>query len=913
MPHSQARTQATLNCILLVAVVLLAFPASNSAANDRSDTHALDRIYGTETLAENLGGIRRRVAQLAPQDRYEELVDYVLPSAKRPSFRFAAAFAPTPHEHTSGAPIERLLSAVFDLIDVAKQAGRLDELRTRVAALKVEDEVEQRQQIALLALVEIARSHFEAALPLLDEMETRLRATTFPHLADRWPETLLLSVAVDFPPLHDAAESIIQRVLSDQVRAGHHAGPVVWDVHMLALLGRLRYLRATEAAAGHDTPRDPAEKQHFGEPPRLTQWHPVSAGDEATYAQGFPVSHWHRFDDRVEKLSGHRDEYLYFCSPLQGDFQVECDITGFHHREGQLAVGGDWIWLHHSHKELMTGGLRGQTGTLSIEPRLSEVNDWVHYRSVVKDCVCREFVNGRLLLTRPLRETQFPWLAIRSPYWASTSVRDIRLTGSPTIPDRISLSSDPELSGWVRYHLDSVGGPTDDWRFDKSLGPDGGISARRKVEYSGMFQESLLRYHRPLLEDGVIEYEFEYQPGRTNVAPAIGHRAFLIEPDGIRLHQITNGVWDTTGLDPLNRSDVMSNASSATAFPLQTGWNALRLIVRGNQLSVELNRQPVLKTALVPNNDAPGEQEHRLASGSNRMFGLFHFADQTDVRIRNMFWSGDWPKSLPPLPEQELKDPTVDLIDQQLAQLSDRVELDFAAQTVRSDLKNAPFRNVTIPYRTAFNIWPSSDGRGRSLERAAGLLMTRSETKPFNDTQIAVSFRTVGDFDFVAEFSDLKLRTPGDGNSAIYLMVVADDPLSTHRRVWHGVYAHPGIDRRRVTQIETNRYRKTGIEIQYDGLAAEDCDSGRLRIARIGSMMHFMIAEEDSPTFRLLHSTDAEDEPLKTDGIRLSSGTYDNQTPPAGGVQVTWKKLTLRADRLVPSAMLPDVKAANTN
>ncbi|MBI1314449.1 DUF1583 domain-containing protein [bacterium] len=864
---------------IAVAVAFLTIAVRGTAGRERSDGVALDTIFGSSTLATNIAQIRQQVTRLDAKERFETLSLIVLPSPTHSSIRFAAEFAPAPHQSESGSSVERFESPVVDLIEAAQQAGQLDELRATVAALTFDGEVEQRQRLALLALVEIASGDFDAALPLLDEIEVRHRKATFPQLADRWPETLLLSIAVEHPQLHDTVETMLQRIISTQVRAGHHAGPLVWDVHLLALLGRLKYLQAVEASIRTGGEARPL----FGSPPQLIQWAPVSAGDEATFAQGFPHSHWHLFDDRVEKLASHFDEYLYFCSPLCGNFEVECDISGFGHREGQLVIGGHWNWLHYSHRQFDTGNLRGVTGTVQIEPRLSDVNDWVHYRSVVRDGVCRSYINGRLLLTENLRATQFPWLAIRSPYWGSTSIRGVCVTGSPTIPERIDLSSDPELSGWVRYHLDSVGGETADWRFDQSLGPGGGIFARKKDQYAGMFQESLLRYHRPMLEDGAIEYEFEYQPGQSEVAPAIGRRAFLLEPGGVRLHWITDGVWDNSGLDPLNQSEPLS----AEECPLRTGWNRLRLELAGDSVTIAVNNQTVLQTEIEPT--------------AERTFGLFHFSDQSEVRVRNMNWSGNWPETLPPLSDQRLRDRTLESIDDRLAQLGDKVEIDFTTQRVQSKPANNALSGIPIPFSGSYAAWRMSDSGESVTLRPEGLMMTRDASQKFNDVQASAHFRVIGDFDIVAEFSDLKVETPYNGNSAIYLVVVADDPLRTHSRVWHGVYAHPGIDRRRVTQIEFNRYRATGVEIGYAGLAAEASDSGRLRIARIGTRMHFMIAEEDSPAYRLLYSADIGDVPLQRDGIRLACGTYDNQNPPSGGVRVTWKRLTMRADRLIPT------------
>jgi hypothetical protein len=896
--NSFGQHRATGYAAVLVALFSLASAMAAEAAGEAPDARARSAILGDETLASNIAELRSQVASLASPARYERLAAWVLPSKSHDDFRFSAEFSQTwPMPALRGDdPVEaeririaaelgmrrvptggRLVSPVLDLIDAAHESGKLDELRDALQALRSEDEVQQRQRLALLAMTETARGEFPSASRLLDEMEVRLRNATFSLLADRWPETLLLSVTVEHPPLRDASEAMLQRIVSDQIRPGRHAGPAFWNQCVFALLGRLKYLQDVERP-DRTGPVPPP----FGLPSQLVQWSAVSAGDEATYAQGFPISHWHRFDDRVEKLSAHRDEYLYFCSPLQGNFEVECDISGFGYREGQLAIGGHWLSLHFSHRQFDAGGLRGVVRTVPIEPRLSEVNDWVHYRSVVRDGVCRASINGSLLQTEKLRDTQFPWLVLRSPAGSSTSVRDIRITGTPTIPETIGLSSDPELSGWVRYHLDSVGGATDDWRFHPSLGPNGGIVGRRKVEFVGMGQESLLRYHRPMLEDGVIEYEFEYQPGEIEVAPALGRQAFLLEPAGVRRHWITDGVWDRSGLDPLNRSAPLS----AQRCPLVTGWNKLRLSVAGDALTIAVNDQQVLETSIDPTD--------------SRMFGLFHFSDQSGVRVRNMSWSGNWPKTLPALRDQELRDRKIDEMDAQLAKLKDSVEIDFVARNVTAVLKSNPKGGLVLPFHSTFAIWPASDSGESVTLQPEGLSMRRDPSQGFNDIQTSMRYQVVGDFDIVAEFANLKIETPHDGMTAVSLIVVADDPLKTHGRVWHGVEAHPGINRRRTTQVEFDRFRPSGVDISYDGLVAEACDSGKLRIARIGQRMHFLIAEEDSSTFRLLHSADVGDTPLQWDGVRLACGTYDGKSPPSGGAHLNWKNLSMRAARLIP-------------
>ena len=53
-----------------------------------------------------------------------------------------------------------------------------------------------------------------------------------------------------------------------------------------------------------------------------------------------------------------------------------------------------------------------------------------------------------------------------------------------------------------------------------------------------------------MLEDGEIDYEFFHEPGKAMVHPALGRLAFLIEPDGVKVHRITDAQHDRTGLTP---------------------------------------------------------------------------------------------------------------------------------------------------------------------------------------------------------------------------------------------------------------------------------------------------------------------------------------------------------------------------
>lgn len=873
----------SIRIISITALVLaIAAEVRRCDANDHSSCqHAPTSIFGEEVVQENVQHLIWKTRQLKPTPRFDSLAEWVLPSGCHSSIRLHGEFAGT--TESAAARVDATLpnwqfrSPALDLLEVARETGKLDELRTRVVDYVPIGEAQERCRFALLACIEIFHGDISEARKLIETFEARLETQTFPDLRNRWPETLMLTVAVEQRELHDVVDAILNRILTRQIRTGTNSGPQQWDRHIAALAGRLHFLQQADD-------RTPAP-QRFQTSPDLNNWISVSECDEATRALGFPQSHWQRSGRQINKLVCHQNDYLMYCVPLTGDYVVECDTTCFGHPETQLTIGGRWFAPHFTHDRFETGTLRGLTSLVPLDPKLSLVNDWVRYRAVVKGNVCSTYFNGRLMLTESFRENQFPWIAVRSPYFSNGSVKHVCISGTPKIPASIMMSADPELSGWARFHLDSVGGPTDDWRFDESLGPEGGIFARRKPEYDGSFQESLLRFLRPMVEDGVIEYEFFYEPGEFQVSPAIDQLVYLIERDGVVIHQATNGIYDTSDVDPLNRKIVLPR----TNCPLIDGWNHVRFELTSDTVRLTLNGELVYRGEVNATND--------------RTFGLFHYADQSAVRVRNMKWTGAWPTKLPSPTEQELRSTELDEINAGVGALSSHITFDFTEPIA---VEPKPVKNKeqsSQGYSTDSFQFHRIENHGSVEQTLRGLRMQLPGNQTYHDVWVAPRIRVTGDFDIEAEFDALKMGSPVDGTRAIGLIVVTEDSRTTHSRVWHGVYAHPGIEQRRATQVEFNRFGAgRGVTVEFEGVTAEACDSGRMRIVRIGERMSFMIAEQDSTAYRIISSTDVAAEPLRLDGIRLAEGTWDKTNPESGEVDVLWKRLEIRAEniRVIP-------------
>jgi len=220
----------------------------------------------------------------------------------------------------------------------------------------------------------------------------------------------------------------------------------------------------------------------------------------------------------------------------------------------------------------------------------------------------------------------------------SGGARNVRITGKPTIPESLDLTELPDLTSWLTdYYGESNTGDNADW---KKQGEEI-VGRKQEDRFAGSRRQSLLKYHRPLLEDGEIEYEFYYEPGKTLVHPALDRLTFLLEPAGVRVHWLTDAQFDRTGLGPENATDEPANRRGPKALPLkERDWNRLKVSLKGDVASLALNGTAIYERKLEPTN--------------RRGFGLFHYMDQTDVRVRKFSYRGNWPKSLPAVADQEL-------------------------------------------------------------------------------------------------------------------------------------------------------------------------------------------------------------------------------------------------------------------
>ena len=262
---------------------------------------------------------------------------------------------------------------------------------------------------------------------------------------------------------------------------------------------------------------------------RVRHWFPISRMDAQSRGLGYPSSYWKFDHEGVRRITSHDHEYLQYGIPLTGNFVVEADTTTFDYHDIHLGYGCTWAGPAHERNQCLIGSFQRDLPSAAIQPPLSPVAEWMRVRLEVRDGVQTTWVNGRQVYERRHTENSDPWLSIHSTWYCNGAIKNLLIAGQPTIPETIQLVTTEDLSGWLPYFEGLTSEWWSDWRLRRQPKSDPQennspmmLVGRRRPEVNGTVHENLLRYHRPMLEDGTIEYEFFYSPGQFEVHPAMG-------------------------------------------------------------------------------------------------------------------------------------------------------------------------------------------------------------------------------------------------------------------------------------------------------------------------------------------------------------------------------------------------------
>ncbi|HEV3167614.1 MAG TPA: DUF1583 domain-containing protein, partial [Isosphaeraceae bacterium] len=639
--HDKARTAARVRNVVLrgnwpqtlSADQLADLTAPRRGASSPADHRTGHALVGEGLLSRDAGQVMRQARALPVEKRYELLAGWVLPSDDHPIYRLVGDFTPTDPAPPVALPVVKipagatrvesggeLEAPALDLIAAAKDAGKLDELAERVQKAAASNDVDRRGQLALSALVRSAQGRDNEAEEALKAMKPLLEkvAPEDPEW-QRWPELIAAAAALDRPELQAAARALLDYIVVEQLQKEHKGVSAAWKAHLVHVRGRAAWLELPES-----------QRASFGSDPDLTAWARVTHTRSQTRGNGFPRPFWSSRDGELHHYPGHEHDYVYLRTPLRGDFELSCELFGW--REVQLSYGCLLLGLGWDRKDFYVSHYGRQPRSFTLNPPLELGDKPFRFRLVIEAGSYTAYVNDRKIHEACLPSSPDPWLVLYQPGGHSGGVRNLTIKGHPTVPEHVELAGLPDLTGWFTDYDDDSAPRNADAQPWQKRGDE--IVSQVLEDAAGSKQESLLVYHRPMLEDGEIQYEFYYEPGKTLTHPALGRLALLLQPDGVKVHWLTDAQHDRTGLAADNLQDEPANRRGPASLPLKPkDWNRLALRLHGDTISVRLNDELIYERPLEPTNQ--------------RTFGLFHYADETGVRVRNVIYRGQWPRKLP--------------------------------------------------------------------------------------------------------------------------------------------------------------------------------------------------------------------------------------------------------------------------
>lgn len=782
-----------------------------------ADRHARHAIIGEQFYLLESPQVIAHARKLPPAERYDYLANWVLPSDGHPTYRLLGEFTPVdqpptaellasvdksiPRPHSGG----QFQSAVYELVAAAKALDKVDELRRKVEGIPGRTEADKRGKLTVLALINLELGRWnvaDAQLSSLYDMQRQLPPQS--TILDRWPDVLVAYAASAHPESRFQGRRMLQEAMNRAI--ANNPGDE-WD----------RWVRLLKEQADAMAEQQAWEAAKYT-PPALRQWNPVSAGWSQQRALGLTPGRWRFLPGELHHHSGSADDFIYFQSPLKGDFELECDLSTWDWREMDPMYAGQYISLLYTLNEVRVGRVGGALSNGILEQQVKNPGNFYRYKLTVKDGNLTIYANEDKIRERRLPADFDPWLGFHSFGVNWGTVRNVRITGSPTIPSDIDLLGlDALADAWYGYYNPSG------QKWKKELDE---LRSDKTPDRAGRKEETLLQYHRQMVEDGEIEYEFFYEAGATAVHPALDRMTLLVEPDGVNLHWVTDQEVETT-LPAGNVTTEKENRRGPEKLPLKNAdWNKILFKLTGNTVILSLNGVEIYQRELEPTNQ--------------RIFGLFHFSDETQARVRNIHYRGNWPKTLPSLADQEMAVG---------APVMTKKDLPYEV-TWNAQRKNpAPFNIL------GDSVFVELTPKGLKTDLPAGA------DKPMVGVQLIQPI--AGDFEATVVFSGLKAQRPAnepdDAGPGIDLNIF----INAKHQEWLKFERRITKDLRELLlgvhgEIENNDRQMWHVP-QFNYIPPAQ----QLRIIRKGGMAYYLVAPHGSKEFQLVDRRLVGTEPLE--------------------------------------------------
>ena len=730
-----------------------------------------------------------------------------------------------------------LASPAYELFEAANRSGKLAELRQAIDASKVDSELGRRNLVALQILAAIAAKDDSLAKSKLKDQLVLVKSIDSNNFTTRDPEHLVMIGLIDQPQWMLTAKSLIVEMW-EKYGNNLRQAPLQSERSLNDTVDQL--IAEQPCLSDVQRPR----------PKKLTQWHPAPMETAVSRASGTNSAVWSLHQGVARLSSGETPSQLFFQSPLKGNFEVTCEMSTYSFREGSLGYGMFGVCPRWDLNGVHTLPVLGRPGTNMNSLKLPRWDSIADVRVVVRDGQMINYVNGVRIHATELNAVPDPWLVVHTfNPWYSTSVRNVRITGSPQIPTEVNLSEITGLVNWrADYFNEQVGAESDataHWfQYDDEI-------VSRQQPQPNAKRPGLLIHQRPLSFNGDLTYEFFCEPGKIEIHPTLGQMVWLLSSKQIQQRRLS---------DFSAAPSVTSDNSKAAVKPLPSGlipnqWNRVRLSIKESTVALAVNDKQV--------------DEQPIDAANTRQFGLFRQNDVSSSRVRNVRWRGDWPKTLPVVEDQELAIPAAGLFVGKVWPMKGRLKLDTSMAEIR---KLTFWTNVTDEYYT---------------ETPEGIELSLNPNRTGSGvTELAWPHALRGDFDITTTISSIRLASKTAPE--VSLRVVFDDEVSS------GLAIVVGENRQKRKQLMADHTRRpTDDSYWFERWEKHvELKSGRLRIAREDGRAFLFYAEDDGE-FQLLTTYSVGNADVK--GVTMWTQIHG----PDGNLQAVYKELTINADEIV--------------
>jgi len=523
-----------------------------------------------------------------------------------------------PSHQSNGQLPEIIVSPALELVQRCQSPEQFAAIRALLEKRPAVTLPQKFERDAMLTLLAIHGNEADAAMRLqaLTELSKNAAAAAiFPP----WSALTVAQAAAGNPDLRPEALRLLTGLTFPVTETRPSRQPCS-DCSQ-ALVSLIQTLQAAEIA-------DTAPAAVL-QPP--TAWIPLRL-TTAAIAGRLPPPLWvESADHTIHHVSGTSADVICWPKPLTGDFTMTCTVLPV---AGQYPIPGyGGLLLDGSSEGRQIHEIPPGRGAFFPEnsQQPAELAAARRYRMQLRQRTLTLEIDGQIAITRHLTANAAPWLVFQACSVPGAKIRQCEvLTDTPPSAE-IDIDTGRELSGWRPpwFSTDSAraalpgASRMEEWRSSEAR-----LEGTMLSHLSGTRQQSLIQYLRPLPASARLNYTFFFEPGRRLVHPVIGDDIFELHPDsGIRRRSLS----DLSGNLSVAHTEANppTGNSGPSALPLRADdWNQMQLVAEAESLVLVLNGQTI---ATFP-----------IAMNSSRVFGLFHWSDETAAEVRDLTLSAAW-------------------------------------------------------------------------------------------------------------------------------------------------------------------------------------------------------------------------------------------------------------------------------